>query len=82
MKLLYLTKIIIFATAGPLFLISFCAYLLINRKMKKGYDHDLDDYYWEVEDAHPAIAKYHRWTKITLALASVSALLLFIAVAL
>jgi len=73
---------VIYLTAGPLFLISFCAYLLLNRKMKKGYDHDLDDYYWEVEEAHPAIGKYRRWTKITLALASLSALLLFIAIAL
>ena len=82
MKLLYLTKIIIFAAAGPLFLAAFTAYIYTNWKMKIGYDPDLDDYHFEFEDHHPAIQKYHKYSKISLTLACLSALLLFIAIAL
>ncbi len=82
MKLLYLTKIIIYAAAGPLFLLSFAAYLYTNWKMKKGYDPDLDDYHFEFEDTHPAIEKYEKHSKISLTIACLAALLLFIAIAL
>jgi hypothetical protein len=72
-------KPILYLIAGPMFIVSFGSYLYLSRKLKKEYDPDLDDYYHEVEDRHPALAKYNKWSKITFALAALSALLLFIA---
>jgi hypothetical protein len=72
-------KPILYIIAGPMFVVSFGLYLYLSRKLKKQYDPDLDDYYHEVEDQHPALAKYNKWTKITFAIAVFSALLLFIA---
>ncbi len=71
-------QLLIYLTAGPAFVISFAAYLCLNHKMKKKYDSDLDEYYHEFEDVHPAIVRYDKWSRITLALACLSALLLFI----
>lgn len=70
---------VIYIIAGPMFVVSFGSYLYLSRKLKKEYDPDLDDYYYEVEDRHPALAKYNKWSKITFAIAALSVLLLFIA---
>ena len=71
--------VILYIIAGPLFLVSFGSYLYLSIKLKKEYDPDLDDYYHEVEDQHPGLARYNKWSKITFAIAALSALLLFIA---
>jgi hypothetical protein len=73
-------KLILYITAGPMFLISFSAYLYLSYKLRSGYDSDLDDYYHEVEDLHAGLAKYNKWTRISFAVAALSTLLLFIAV--
>ncbi|MFH1370114.1 MAG: hypothetical protein ABII09_02345 [Planctomycetota bacterium] len=70
---------VLYLIAGPMFIVSFGSYLYLSRKLKKEYDPDLDDYYYEVEDRHPGLMKYNKWSKITFALAALSALLLFIA---
>ncbi len=70
---------IIYIIAGPMFIVSFGSYLYLSRKLKKEYDSDLDDYYHEVEDRHPALMKYNKWSKITFTAAALSALLLFLA---
>jgi len=72
-------KFILYITAGPMFLISFTAYLYLSHKLKEGYNHDLEDYYHEVEDLHAGLAKYNKWTRISFAVAALSTLLLFIA---
>ncbi len=72
-------KTLLYIIAGPLFLISFGAYLFVRVKLKKGYEADLDDYYHEFEDQHPGLAKYNKWSKITFTAAALSALLLFVA---
>jgi hypothetical protein len=71
----------IYLTAGPLFVVSFSGYLYANWRLRKETHADLDDYYWEVEDRHPALAKYGKWSRITFAVAAVSALAIFIAAA-
>jgi len=73
-------KAVIILISGPLFLISFSGYLYITFKLRKLYDNDLDDYYYELEDKHPGLAKFNKWSKISLSTAIVSALLLFIAI--
>ncbi len=72
---------ILYIIAGPLFLISFAGYLYVKLTLKPKEDSDLDDYYYEFEDQHPALAKYTKWSKITFTAVVVSVLLLFIAIA-
>ena len=72
-------KLILYIIAWPMFIVSFGSYLYLSRKLKKEYDHDLDDYYYEVEDRHPGLIKYNKWSKITFAVAVLSTLLLFLA---
>ena len=73
-------KAIIVLIAGPMFLLAISAHLYIKLVMRKQYDNDLDDYYYEVEDRHPAIAKYEKWSKITFSTAVIAALLMFLMV--
>jgi hypothetical protein len=40
---------------------------------------ELDDYFWEVEDRHPGLARYNKWSRITLTATAAAALLLFAA---
>jgi hypothetical protein len=71
-------KAVIAVIAGPLFLLAISAHFYIKLAMRKQYDSDLDDYYYEVEDHHPAIAKYEKWSKITFSTAVIAALLMFL----
>jgi len=73
-------KAIIVLIAGPMFLLAISAHMYIKLVMRKQYDNDLDDYYYEVEDHHPAIAKYEKWSKITFSAAVIAALLMFLMV--
>ena len=70
---------ILYIIAGPLFLISVAAHLYVRIRLRPG-DCDLDDYYYEFEDAHPAYARYKKWSKVTFTAIAISVLLLFIAV--
>ena len=70
---------ILYILGGPLFLISLGGYFYVKLRLKPNEDSDLDDYYYEFEDQHPALAKYIKWSKITFTAAVISALLLFLA---
>ena len=70
---------ILYIIAGPLFLISLASHIIVRICLRPKDDDDLDDYYYEFEDQHPAYAKYLKWSKITLTSAVISLLLLFIA---
>ncbi|MBN2456107.1 MAG: hypothetical protein JXB29_06165 [Sedimentisphaerales bacterium] len=70
---------IIYLTAGPLFLISIITHLYIRFGLRREYNTDLDDYYWEFEDRQPALVKYNKWSRLTFIVAVLSALMLFIA---
>jgi hypothetical protein len=69
---------LIYLAAGPMFLISIGSYVYIQLRFKPNSD-ELDDYYWEVEDRHPGLARYNKWSRITLTATAASALLLFAA---
>ncbi|MHC4131432.1 MAG: hypothetical protein ACYSSP_03215 [Planctomycetota bacterium] len=73
-------KTVIILISGPSFLISFLGYLYITFKLRSLYDDDLDNYYYELEDKHPGLAKFNKWSKISLTTAIVSALLFFIVI--
>ena len=62
--------------AGPVFLVSIAVYVYVQLRMKPD-SNELDDYYWEVEDRHPGLAKYNQWSRITFAIAVIAALILF-----
>ena len=72
-------KAILYIIAGPVFLFSLAAHIYVKMRLRKGYDADLDDYYYEFEDQHPGLAKYDKWSKITFAAIVISVLLLFLA---
>jgi hypothetical protein len=72
---------ILYIIACPLFLISLAAHIYVRIRLHPKEDSDLDDYYHEFEDQHPYYARYTRWLGITFAAAAISALLLFIAMA-
>lgn len=71
--------LLLYIIAGPLFLISLAGYIYVQVRLKPKDDSDLDDYYWEFEDQHPVYARYLRWSRITLTLTTIAALLLFLA---
>ena len=70
---------ILYIIGGPLFLISLAGYLYVKLRLQPKEDSDLDDYYYEFEDQHPAFVKYTKWSKITFSAAVIAALLLFLA---
>ena len=72
-------KIILIIIAAPLFLIALAAYIYVRVKLNPKNDPELDDYYYEFEEQHPAYGKYLKWLKITFTILILSALLLFIA---
>ncbi|MHC4758142.1 MAG: hypothetical protein ACYTE8_05770 [Planctomycetota bacterium] len=61
-------------------MVSFFGYLYITYKLRNLYDQDLDDYYYELEDQHPGLAKFNKWSNITLTVAIICVLLFFIAI--
>jgi hypothetical protein len=72
-------RVLILLLAGPLFLVSIGAYVYVQLRLKPDSD-ELEDYYWEVEDRHPGLARYNKWSRITLAAAALAVMLLFAAV--
>jgi len=70
---------ILYIIAGPLFLISLAGYIYVKVCLKPKEGSDLDDYYYEFEDRHPAFARYTKWSRITFTAAVIATLLLFLA---
>ena len=70
---------IVYIIAGPLFLISLGAHLYVRIRLRPRDNSDLNDYYYEFEDQHPAYARYTKWSRITFTAAAIAALLLFLA---
>ena len=75
-------RAIIYIIAGPVFLLGLGAHIFIKLKFRVGPDSDFDDYYHELEDSHPQLERYRKWSQISFTVTAVAALLLFIAVAL
>jgi hypothetical protein len=74
--------LVLYIIAGPLFLLSIAGYIYVQLRLKPREDSELDDYHWEFEDQHPVYARYLKWSRISLAAAVISALLLFLAMVL
>jgi len=72
---------VIYIIAGPLFLISLFSHLYVKIRLRPKSDSDFDDYYHELEEQHPAFARYTKWSRITFISAVIAALLLFVATA-
>ena len=72
--------IILYLIAGPLFLISLAGHLYVRIRLRPKSGSDLDNYYYEFEDRHPAYARYLKWSRITFTGAVIGALLLFLAI--
>ena len=74
-------KLIIILSACPTFLLAIIAHIIVKIKLRPRDDSDFDDYHYEFEDHHPDFARYSKWSHITFTTAAISALLLFIAIA-
>lgn len=72
----------LYIAGGVLFLTSLAAHLYARVYLRPKGDSDLDDYYYEFEDQHPAYARYTRWLQISLGGAAAGMLLLFLGVVL
>ena len=70
---------ILYIIAGPLFLVSLAASIIVRIRLRPKDDSDLDEYYYEFEESHPGYARYLKWSKITFTGLVISILLLFIA---
>lgn len=74
MKILQL----LYITGGFLFLLSLAAHFYVRVYLRPKGKSDLDSYYYEFEDQHPAYARYNRWLQISLGGAAAGLLLLFV----
>ncbi len=74
-------KIIFMLLAGPAFLIGAAGYLIVRLKLRPD-SQEIEQTYWEFEDAHPSLQRFHLWSRITLFLIFLSMLLMFLAIAL
>ncbi len=71
----------LYLIAGPLLLISVAAHIYVRIRLRPKNDPDLDDYYYEFEEQHPAYARYLLWSRITFTVITITTLLLFLAIA-
>ncbi|MBN2136820.1 MAG: hypothetical protein JW720_03355 [Sedimentisphaerales bacterium] len=69
-------SLVFYMIACLLFLTSVCGYIIVRIRLCPRNDPELDDYYYEVEEQHPAYARYLKWSRITLIGMIVSALML------
>ena len=75
-------KLILILSAGPVFLAAIASHIFVKLKLRPKDDSDFDEYHYEFEDHHPGFQRYTKWSHITFTAAVVSALLLFLAIAL
>lgn len=71
--------IMLYIVACPLFVVSVGGYIFVKLHLRPGDESDIDDYYYEFEEQHPAYARYLKWSKITFTGAIIATLLLFLA---
>jgi len=71
-------KLPLILIAGICFCISSAGYLFVKIALRPKRDEDLDEVYWEFEDQHPTLARYHFWSKIAFSAVIISMLLLFL----
>jgi hypothetical protein len=71
---------LLYLAGGSLFLLSLVAHVYVRVYLRPRGKSDLDDYYHEFEDQHPAYARYTRWLQISLGGAAMGLLLLFLGV--
>lgn len=71
----------LYVGGGFLFLLSLAAHLYVRVYLRPRRKSDLDDYYDEFEDRHPAYARYTRWLQISFGGVALGLLLLFLGMA-
>ena len=74
-------RLIFILSGGFLFLVSLVGHFYVKIKLRPGFDSNLDDHYHEFEDSHPELARYEKWSHITLTGVVVSMLLMLDCVA-
>ncbi|MBW8002125.1 MAG: hypothetical protein FVQ80_08880 [Planctomycetes bacterium] len=80
MNAMKIFELIIAAAGGILFLISAIGHIYVRARLKPK-DSELQEYYYEFENQHPAMVRYTKWSRMTFTGAVVGALLIFLATA-
>ncbi|HOQ04570.1 MAG TPA: hypothetical protein PKY88_05100 [Anaerohalosphaeraceae bacterium] len=70
-------RILLIAAGGLLFAAGLAAYVYVRLKLKPKW-HEIEETYYEIEEAHPAMRRYQRGLQISMALIAAAMLLLFL----
>ena len=73
-------KTILILVAGAGFCVSSVAYLCVKFALRPKSSQAWEQDHWGFEDHHPAIKRYHFWSRILFAAVIISMLLLFISI--
>ena len=73
-------KLLLILVAGSCFCLSSAAYLFVKFALRPKDGQDWEENHWEYEDDHPAMRRYHFWSRILFIAIIVSMLGLFIAI--
>lgn len=71
-------KVMILLIGGLVFIASVTAHLYVKIKLRPKEDSEVDEIYWEFEDADPQLARYNKFSQITFAGIVIGTLLLFL----
>ncbi|MHC4781631.1 MAG: hypothetical protein ACYSN8_04230 [Planctomycetota bacterium] len=73
-------KLILILVAGTCFCASSVGYLFVKTILRPKRGGDWEEDYWEFEDQHPAMKRYHFWCRLLFSAVIVSMLLLFVTI--
>ncbi len=73
-------KFALILVAGICFCVSSVGFLFVKIALRPKQGGDWEEEYWEFEDQHPTIKRYHFWCHLLLSAVIFSMLLLFISI--
>ncbi|AQT69532.1 hypothetical protein STSP2_02723 [Anaerohalosphaera lusitana] len=76
-QVIFILKLILILTAGPLFIIAAILHAYARIKLKPPPE-EMDAYYFEVEHMNPDLARYRKWTRSTYTAAIIAMAMLFL----
>ncbi len=74
-------KILLVVAGGLLFAGGLAGYFYVRIRLKPRWE-QIEEIYWEFEEEHPVLQRYHRGLRLTLTMIFLAMLLLFLALVL
>ena len=71
-------KVMILLIGGLIFIASVAANLYVKIKLRPKQDSEVDEIYWEFEEADPLLARYNKFSQMTFAGIVIGTLILFL----